>query len=70
MKSEHPIPKGATHFLFWWDGIHFFKRDQDKSWHIWLRGEWMVAEFFTIKWFFGWRLSTKYSSIVHKLRKV
>lgn len=39
MKLEYEIPKDATHYFLWWNGIHVYKRD-GKKWYRFSGGKW------------------------------
>lgn len=70
MKIEYEIPKDATHYFLWWDGVHVYKRENGK-WMVFILGNWTEAvncSYHKFKWFFGWRLHA--GSYMHKLHKI
>lgn len=71
MKTEFEIPKDATHYFFWWDGIHVYKKE-GKDWF----------HYTDTQWFECWNLSHHYikrglfsyyqvaGNFKHKLHKI
>ena len=72
MKTEHNIPKDASHYFLWWDGIHVYKKDGN-AWY-WLVGnKWTECQNISyhrvVRGLFGYyQLAGSYKHKLHKIQ--
>lgn len=70
MNIEEEIPKDATHYFLWWDGLHVYKKDGN-NWYWLINSKWcepVDAPYIKIVWRFGWY--QKAGGYMHKLHKI
>ena len=64
------IPEGTTHY-FKHDNQTYYWRKLGKKWQWFIGGKFEdLIKVVHVKWFFGWRVSTDYGSLKHKLIKL
>lgn len=69
MKTEYPIPRDATHYFLWWDGIHIYKKN-GREWKYLINGKWLdIPGLVKVKGVFSYRLDCLgYSHPLHEIR--